>query len=458
MNMEERTKSTSIVEWRLISSVQTSTFWIGLFGACYFAALPMSGTIAFRNVSLFALCICLVWTHLRQRSSFSWPVPLLLWAAYLLLFPIVSDSPSIAVHSLLGQWGKGLLAMLAGAGVAAIFFGKKYSSSFHLGLMSSVPILIHLALFSWRAWETSSIPWGYWGRESHHADLGYAAGQSVVLLSASMAVRSSAYLRWASTLVMACLLSTALANSRAGLVFALGGAVLVGIFVYIGRPTYRRKNVLLALVGLLVASAVFVSIVAKEDNRWSSMTSELMAGFLGDAIQIECEGTSSIESKIISHYGPGEKANSIIASVDRGDGARVVLFRAGIALALKHPLGSDGSRFSYQNLLKKECADPAILMAHAHNGWIDTVLALGWAGGVLYLIVLSYFFVIGYRDVRRADKLDEWAIVLVALASFWIFRGSIDSVFKDHMLEMQGFVLSYAAANLWLKRRAEDLC
>ena len=32
-----------------------------------------------------------------------------------------------------------------------------------------------------------------------------------------------------------------------------------------------------------------------------------MAGFSGDAIQIECEGTTSIESQIVARYGEGEK-------------------------------------------------------------------------------------------------------------------------------------------------------
>lgn len=137
-----------------------------------------------------------------------------------------------------------------------------------------------------------------------------------------------------------------------------------------------------------------------------------------------------------------------------GDAARVVVLRAGIALASHNPWGSDGSRLAYQNLLREQCSQPVILMAHTHNGWIDTILALGWAGGALYWVVLSYFFVTGYTYLRSSNHLNEWAIVLVALSLFWILRGATDSVFKDHMLEMQGFVLAYAAANVWLQRLA----
>lgn len=454
MVMEEKSQSSSLVTNKLcirssVSALQTATFWIGLFAAGYVAALPMSGTIAWRNVALLALCACLAWSILRHRPSFFWPpVPVLLWAVYLFAFPFISDSPIIAVDSLLGQWGRGLLAMLAGAGVATVFCKKNKGSAFYLGLVSSVPILVHLCLFAWRAWETSSIPWGYWGRETHHADLGYAAGQAVVLLAAAMAAGNRVYRPWAAALIVACLLSTALAHSRAGLAFALVGGLLVVSGIYAARATHRRRHVLAGMVGLLIVGMAVFSIAVKEDVRWRNMTAQLMAGFLGDAIQIECEGTSSIESKIIAQYGSGEKAQSVISAVQGGDGARMVLLRAGMALAIKHPWGSDGSRQAYERLLKAECADPVILMAHTHNGWIDTMLALGWAGATLYLMVLGYFFAFGYAYLRRASQLNEWALVLVALSAFWILRGFTDSVFRDHMLEMQGFVLAYAAVNL----------
>jgi uncharacterized membrane protein (UPF0136 family) len=411
----------------------------------------MSGTIALRNIALFSLCVCLTYLFSTRRPTFLWPIPVLLWAAYLFAFPLVSESP---IQSLLEQWGRGLLAMLVGAGVATVFYKRRCGSAFDLGLVSSVPILIHLCFFAWTAWETSSIPWGYWGRETHHADIGYAAGQSVVLLAAAVVAGNRACRPWASVLIIACLLSITLANSRAGLAFSLVGGLLVLCGVYAARGLHHRKHVLAGLASLLIIGMAVFSIAVKEDPRWRSMTAQLMSGFSGDALQIECEGTAAIESQIIAQYGSGEEGKSIVFSVQGGDGARMVLLRAGVSLSVKHPMGSDGSRLAYQNLLREECADPVILMAHTHNGWLDTALALGWAGAALYLMVLMYFFSFGYTNLRQSNKLNEWALVLVALAAFWMLRGFTDSVFKDHMLEMQGFVLAYAAVNLWTQGKA----
>jgi O-antigen ligase len=127
-----------------------------------------------------------------------------------------------------------------------------------------------------------------------------------------------------------------------------------------------------------------------------------------------------------------------------GDGSRMVVLRAGLELAWAHPLGGDGSRQAFQKLLRQECPNPVISMAHAHNGWIDTMLAIGIPGAALYMWVLLSFLRSGYAALKRDGLANPWALVLLSLSVFWIVRGFTDSVFRDHMFEMQGFMLSFA--------------
>jgi O-antigen ligase len=452
MAMEEKSKSNSLIFWNAVSAIKTSTFWILFFSACYVAVLPMANTIALRNVFLLLLVLCLVGPILKIRPSFKCPWPVFLWGLYLCIFPFISDSSDVAVTSLFGQWGRGLVAMLVGASVATVLCKENKGTVFYLGVASAVPILIHLSLFAWKVWETSSIPWGYWGRETHHADLGYAAGQSVILLATAIVAGNRVWRLWGVALIVACLMSTALAHSRAGLAFCLVGGLLVFSAVYLLASLQRRTNFLVIFASLVLAGAAVLVFAVKDDVRWQSMASQLVAGFQGDAIQIQCEGTSSIESKIIAQYGSGEQAQRVIAGVRDGDGARMVLLRAGFELALKHPWGSDGSRQAFQKLLREECSNPVISMAHTHNGWLDTLLALGWGGVALYMTMLVYFFQRGSSQLRSERTANVWALVLAALSVFWIFRGFTDSVFRDHMLEMQGFVLAYASVALAYKK------
>jgi hypothetical protein len=427
-----------------LTALRSSTFWVGLFAVIYMAVLPMSETIALRNLALLLLLVCLAWQFQKIRHDIQWSLPLVLWAVYLTLFPLTASDHETAWRSFGGQWSRGLLAMLAGAGVAAVAHKKIKVTAFHLGLVSAFTICVHLVILGWKTLETSSIPWGYWGRETHHADLGYAAGQAIVLLAAAWVAGKKKYRPLATGVIVACLLSTAMANSRAGFVFGVIGGALVFGSAFLSQASQKRRQILWGFLVVVLAGAAIFSIAVKNDARWRNMWSQITAGFHGDALQIQCEGTASVEPWIISQYGPGEQAQRVINAVRDGDGARIVLLRAGFQLALKHPWGSDGSRQAYKKLLRQECPNPAISMAHAHDGWLDTILAIGWIGAALYLWVLLYLFSQGYAYLRREEILNEWALVLVSLSAFWILRGFTDSVYRDHMFEMQGFVLCYA--------------
>lgn len=428
----------------LKASLSDPALWTGLFAAVYLAVLPMADTIALRNVALLALLVSLAWQFRKIRPEFRLGLPIVLWMVYLLVFPALATDHGVALRNLEGQWGRGILAMLAGAGTALVLRNRNMGTAFHLGLVSALTLLVFLSLAAWKALQTGQIPWGYWGRESHHADLGYAAGQTVVLLTAALLAGQKRHRPWALLLGICALISPALAYSRAGLAFAILGGLLVFLAVVLTQAGTTRRYVLAGMAALLLASVAVIGVAVKVDPRWQDMTAKFAAGFLGDPILIECEGTASIEAEIAERYGPPERAQRVITAVRDGDGARMVILRAGLELAYKHPWGLDGSRQSFQKLLRQECAAPVLDMAHAHNGWVDTALAIGWAGVLLYFWVLVYFCVQGFIHLRSHSELNEWALVLIALSIFWILRAWTDSVFRDHMFEMQGFVLAYA--------------
>lgn len=430
-------------------SFRDPVVWVALLAGIYLAVLPMSGTIALRRLAMVLLLLVLFWQFWMSKSIPKLPIPIALWAAYLLLFPLISSDPTAAWESLGKQWGMGLLAMIAGAGAASLLSRYRWGTSFHLGILSCITILVHLYLFSYKAWETSSIPWNYWGRETHHADLGYAAGQAVILLAASLLFNKKASKFIAIFLILACLASTALARSRAGLAFSVFGGILVFSTATWSRSTAKKAQVLKLLGGLLLIAGVVIGIAANTDTRWRNMESNMTSGWLGDALQIQCAGTASVEQQIVEKYGVGEESARVIASVKDGDGSRVVLLRAGVALMLKNPWGIDGSRQSYKKLLRQECPNPAIEMAHAHNGWIDTALAIGWVGAILYMVVLFGFARFAYGYIQdKTQEVSTWAIVLFSMSIFWTLRAFTDSVYRDHMFEMQGFVLTYAYISL----------
>ena len=416
-----------------------------VLGTVYLAVLPMASTIALRNVALLGLLLVLAWQFRRIRAELGLGWMFWAWAVFLLLFPWISADVQTAWQSVSGQWGRSLLAMLAGAGLAALLSGGRWGSAFHLGLISAVPVLVHLAMVFWRSLETGAIAWGYWGRETHHADLGFAAGQAAVLLSAVIVTAGKRLRLGAVVLLLAALLSTVLARSRAGLVFAVLGSLAVFFLAYFMQGRQQRRHALLLALVVVPVTLGLLFLAFKEDARWHGLTDKLLTGLQGNALQLACEGTASIEAGVRERFGDEAYAQQVLEAVRHGDGSRVVVLRAGLDLSLQHPLGLDGSREAFRKLLIVACPKPDTQLLHAHSGWVDTPLAIGWLGAGLYLLLLLSFARLGWAGLQ-VRPIQAWALVLLALSVFWILRGLTDSVYRDHMLEMQGFVLAYGAA------------
>ena len=101
---------------------RTLYFW-GLLA--YLAILPVAHTVALRSLLLLLLLAVLGMSVLRKgwRQSLAWetwslPVylPVLLWMAYLCLFPFWAEQTGSAWANLRGQWGLSILAWLIGWG------------------------------------------------------------------------------------------------------------------------------------------------------------------------------------------------------------------------------------------------------------------------------------------------------------------------------------------------------
>jgi hypothetical protein len=424
--------------------LKNPVFWIGLFSAIHLAVLPMASTTALSNLSLAGVLLGLIFYF--RRSDWVWPAwPLLAWAFYICLFPLISETTDIAFINLKGQWIKSLYAMLAGAGVAAVLANTNKGTALHLGMISTFILLIHLSLFGYKAWDTQSIPWKYWGIEVHHADLGYAAGQAVILLTAWIFAARGGLKALALVLILCCFTSMALAESRAGLVFGFLGMIIVAVTNVVFGNKVRINFLLAGFLSLCFIGLIALAVSFKVDARWQKILPALEVGFLGNAIELECEGLTSIESQVKAKFGDGISGKAVMDSLRDADAQRIVLARAGLELAANHPWGLDGSRQAFQKRLRQKCPDPVLKMSHTHNGWIDTMLAIGWLGAFLYAMLLMFFFKLGVAEMKATKQVNEWALVLVALSIFWLLRGFTDSVFRDHMLQMQGFVLAFAA-------------
>lgn len=461
----------------------------------FLGVISVSGTIALRNILHLSLLLlffiyvflisCKDTVNIRMHV-YKIPLPVWLWCLYLLLFPLFAPNSEVAWGNFLGKgmWGESILTWILAVG-AFLILGPKCLTLWVLALVSAVPVFIHLVVTA-MAWggvlqpnfyenpslltvfgsviallqgeaflqnPFQSFPIGFRGIEPMHGNLGYPASQAMcIALAVMFSALHQGILRrtlQAAALVVLCFLSVVIAQSRAatyfGLLVLLMSFGLYFVFVRVHRKSLGLSlGAVLSMLGVGILCAAFFVNVASQNPVWYSMIDKMLIGF-----QIEkpktliCEGFNQDTIDFVKSQHPGKDDAYIGALIDglQSDGGRVLLARVGLELSFENKWGLDGGRDAYEYRIQQYCErKPAMIFSHAHNAWINLILALGWTGAALYAFVLGFFAYCGRNGLINAETWPE-GMALLLLALFWILRGVVDAVFQEHYLEMQAFFL-----------------
>ena len=469
------------------------------------AILPMSETIALRNILLVFMILLLslgnLFSHEIRRDSIAaaklLPLPLVLWLLYLCIFPLWAPMPDIAWANLRGQWGESIVAWVAGFG-AVVILGRRGPGLLQLAYASAFPLLLHLVLaalafvgvFSpdfyqpYTNWSVAHllveinlwfnggfvglqpyhpIDFGFHGIEVMSGNLGYPSSVAIALLVSHLLKNKSSASIFSFLSCFAAIgllfLSLLIVRSRGGMIFGLlviflGVLWTVFVRVFKGRKLnnesldsgYPVRLIVVPLVALLSLSAIGYQAL-QLDSRWVQMADKVQAGFaVADPVSTLCHGLSpSDEARVRALFpiGPSDYPDTIIQSINDGDGGRIILMRAGFALALDNPLGLDGSRQSYERLMEAHCKQqPKLNYSHSHNSWADMSMALGWIGVMLFACIFVKFFTTAIKKFS-GDEGADICMALGLLAAFWFVRGFFDSLYREHYLEMQALLMIY---------------
>ena len=470
----------------------------GLYFALLLAfagVLSVSGTIALRNVLHLGLLVMLLayvgfaWQTQRGRMATlvaTVPLPVWLWCAYLLLFPLVAPNSAGAWTNLIGKgmWGESMLTWLLAWG-AFLILGTKRLTLWVLALVSAVPVFIHLGLtaLAWAGvlqlafYEDPSLqaagqslwavlldvsqlqkpfqafPLGFRGIEPMHGNLGYPASQAMCI---GLAVMFAAWHEGkhrraieAGALVALCFVSVVIAQSRAaayfGLLILALACLIYAVFVRVQRVPLRLgwgAGLVMACVGMLCL--MFFYHVVAHNPVWYSMGDKVAIGFqIEKPKDLICDGFTPATSEFVRQRHPGMDEAYVESLIDglRGDGGRVLLARVGADLSASNPWGWSGGRDAYQYRIEQLCGHvPAMNFSHAHNAWINLILAVGWVGATLYAWVLLQFAKSGWSALKQEQTWPA-GLALLLLSIFWLLRGMVDAVYQEHYLEMQAFFL-----------------
>jgi hypothetical protein len=439
-------------------------YFFYLFLFCLIQLWTIPHTIAARYVCEGLLLILIFSSRLEWNLILAKFKLLVVFFAYLLiqLFFFSTDLKT-GFKGFKSEWMHFIIFSIIGAG-AGLYIAKQKTSNLllYFGIAFLVVPLIHLFLSFFKFVEAGTIPWGYWGINDHHADLGYKALFASIFLSTFLFFETKKrFLNWLCVILLFfCITSPLIAQSRAGVIFVLLSLLfvfLIFIFILQLRQPFRLKDFLIIITSLIFVGLIIKIGVAADPNRWGGMVSRALLGFHGDPNLVYCNGIENLRSALLAEgitITPQIEAG--IKSVEDGDGARIMAARSGLVMVLENPMGINGSKKAYQTAITMFCQNPpAIFISHTHNGWIDTALAIGIPGAFLLLLVMLNYATQGFRMIKASGKINAFAIALFISAAVWVLRGILDSTLKDHMLEMQAFTFALLLV-LAIKFRKEN--
>lgn len=435
-----------------LKSVHKTVFFAALFTLIPLWNIPH--TIAGRYACEGILLVSILFYKPEWSLFFRKNKLLLIFFIYL-AFQLIffSGNYQLAFNNFRAEWMHFILFSIIGAGTGLVL-GKKNPQQFllYFGIAFSIPLCLHLILAIFKGISIGAIPWGYWGINLIHGDFAYPALEAIILFCTFYLLQAqSKKTRYLTIIFMAiCIVSPLLATSRGGVGFTIVSALFVVITYFFldktNKISGKKKILFLASIPILITGIYQIGVIS-DPNRWGGILSRVAIGLEGNPSKVYCEGISALEDAL------KDKAIEITPTIQKGlnsvvdgDGARMMAARAGLMLTLENPMGINQSKEAYQEAITKYCGStPKIFIAHAHNAWVDTALAIGIPGAILLLLVLINYAKIGFTSFRSHLASSPFGLALFASSVMWILRGLLDSTMRDQMLEMQAFIFSALA-------------
>lgn len=415
--------------------------YLGLCLALLFVwSLP--GTIALRSFFMAFAVVMLLPMIRRSAWQASWaamkiPVTIIvvlsLW--FLAQALLISREPDWVLGELKGQWLPTLFAFGLGAALAMLALRQSATRLPQLSL--AIPLVLGLQgvlaviFWPWLRPFTRQAGSEYVPVSAFKLELTFILNLAVVFVLVDLFRRATGRerllpLRPAASMVLlalvaACSYAAQGRNGMLAMAFLLFSTLAIYLFDQRGRLGVRR-----ILAGAAIA-ATLLAVVAvdryQSDPRWKEMQDTAAIGLSVDIGQFPQPGTSSWPT--LADGRPVEHSTLV----------RAAFFHMGLKLIADDPAGYGYGRNAFGHALQERQVSAR---GHAHSGWIDLGVGGGIPGLVLWAAFLGSMIWLGWQTFRNDDN--PYGLLLVLLSAGHGFRMILDSVNRDHMLQMFMFL------------------
>lgn len=406
----------------------------------------LPGVTALRHLLLFSALLALMPLTRRQslldamrtnRWPLFWLASLTLWLLVQAIF--ISPETVWALGELKGQWGNAMLAGLLGLLLAlavregAVAPAVRMTTALTAVLIFQAAIAVGQSVAHW--WQHGELLRQVVPLTGGKLEMSYILNILLAGLTVDLLFRAcrrppllALPFSWVAGALLLALGGTYLAGARNGVlgVLFLSTSALTLYLI----DAWRRHGGARALAGgalLLAAVASFAVASYRSDVRWQGFVQTVPIAW-----DIDTHRTWLDSDREPYPVLPGG------GTIDASAYLRIAFIHAGLRLIEAHPLGVGYGRNAFVHALRQTTEAHA---GHAHSGWID----LGIGGGIPALLLMAGFLgsLLAIGALRYFRHGDPHALWLLLLTSGYAGRMVVDSVNRDHMLQIFMFLGLY---------------
>lgn len=441
--------------------------------ALLFAIWPVQHSISLRELLLASsamLCGYLAW-RLRPFSGWrelAWPLVLYsaLTAWLFVVAVFISPETVWSLGEIRGQWLKGVLALSIGIWAGQVFVSERRLAVLIVVLF--LILLLHLlyvdVMATWVVLEAGRNPGYYaalaagtsdlivgdilgilrtflWGKYmlTHMPDKSSLLSNLAVyflFVEVYLRIRHNQRILPVNRLVVAFALLATIASlyvvrTRNGIVEIVVAMLLfLAVFILVNRHISSRRLLAGAAGALLLISALSYSSY-QADSRWKTLWQTI-------PIALDTETHRGWLDLNVADSQLPRLADG--TPVNRSNYMRIARLKGGAVLAIENPLGVGYGRNAFGHAVKEKYG---VSSSHSHSGLLDIAIGAGIPGALLWLAFLASLVALGVRGYRL--NRDHYSILLILIAGGFSTRMVLDSVVRDHMLQMFLFLAGLLA-------------
>lgn len=218
-------------------------------------------------------------------------------------------------------------------------------------------------------------------------------------------------------------------RTRNGVLEMMVVLLLFGLLLFTAywkRLSARTLTIALSLA--LLVLMVFGYISFKTDARWQSLWQTIPI-----ALDTEKHRAWLDLNGPVPVLPDGEPVN-------RSNYMRIARIKAGIDLTLENPWGVGYGRNAFGHAVMKKYG---VSSSHSHSGLVDMAIGAGIPGALLWLGFLMGLGIVAVRGYR--SRRDFASVLLLFVVTGYGVRMVLDSIVRDHMLQMFLFLAAFLA-------------